>query len=42
MFSDNRIGIHEAADYVWKDLIIDDRWTQVFNKCLNLPQNNAQ
>jgi len=38
MFSDNGIGIHEATDDVWKDLIIDDRWTQVFHKCLNLTQ----
>ena len=32
MFADNRVGIHKTADDVWKDLIVDDRRTQMFHK----------
>jgi len=27
MFSDDGIGVHEATDNVWKDLLIDNRRT---------------
>jgi len=36
MFSDDWIGVQEAADNVRKDLIIHNRWTQMLNKYLNL------
>jgi len=43
MFSNNWIGVHETADDVWKDLVVNNRWAQVLHKQLNLQHKyNAQ
>jgi len=39
MFSDNWIGVHEAADDVGKDLTVDNRRTEMLHKHLYLQDN---